>query len=87
MPAAINAYFHPHKIIMAVLKKLQIKAPTLILWGDQDKAVDISSVPVFEKGLKNHKTVIIKDCGHMPIIEKPQEAATHYIDFIKSIKN
>ena len=65
----------------------KIKASTLILWGDQDKAVDISSVPVFEKGLKNHKTVIIKDCGHMPIIEKPQETATHYIDFIKSIKN
>jgi pimeloyl-ACP methyl ester carboxylesterase len=64
-----------------------IKAPTLILWGDQDKIVDISSVPVFEKGLKNHKTVIIKDCGHVPMMEKPKETATHYIDFIKSIKN
>jgi len=64
-----------------------IKAPTLILWGDQDKIVDISSVPVFEKGLKNHKTVIIKDCGHVPMIEKPQETAMHYIDFIKGIKN
>lgn len=64
-----------------------IKAPTLILWGDQDKIIDISSVPVFEKGLKNHKTVIIKDCGHVPMMEKPQETATKYIDFIKSIKN
>jgi pimeloyl-ACP methyl ester carboxylesterase len=65
----------------------KIKAPALILWGDQDKVVDISSVPVFEKGLKNHKTVIIKDCGHVPMMEKPQETATQYIDFIKSIKN
>jgi len=64
-----------------------IKAPALILWGDQDKIVDISSVPVFEKGLQNHKTVIIKDCGHVPMMEKPQETATHYIDFIKGIKN
>jgi len=64
----------------------KIKAPTLILWGDQDKILDVSSVPVFEKGLKNHKTVIIKDCGHVPMIEKPQETATHYIDFIKGIK-
>jgi pimeloyl-ACP methyl ester carboxylesterase len=64
----------------------KIKAPTLILWGDQDKVIDISSVPVFEKGLKNHKTVIIKDCGHVPIIEKPQETATQYIDFVKGIK-
>jgi pimeloyl-ACP methyl ester carboxylesterase len=64
-----------------------IKAQTLILWGDQDKVLDVSSVPVFEKGLKNHKTVIIKDCGHIPMLEKPQETATQYIDFIKGIKN
>jgi len=63
-----------------------IKAPTLILWGDQDKVLDISSVPVFEKGLKNHKTVIIKDCGHIPMLEKPQETATQYLDFIKGVK-
>jgi pimeloyl-ACP methyl ester carboxylesterase len=64
-----------------------IKAPALILWGYQDKVIDISSVPVFEKGLKNHKTVIIKDCGHVPMVEKPQETATHYMDFIKGIEN
>jgi abhydrolase domain-containing protein 6 len=64
-----------------------IKAPALILWGDKDNIIDISSVPVFEKGLKNHKTVIIKDCGHCPQMEKPQETATQYMDFIKGIKN
>jgi pimeloyl-ACP methyl ester carboxylesterase len=62
-----------------------IKAPTLILWGDKDQVIDVSSVPVFEKGLKNHKTVIIKDCGHVPMMEKPQETATQYIGFIKGI--
>ena len=65
----------------------KIKAPTLILWGDQDKILDISSVTVFEKGLKSHKTVIIKDCGHVPMLEKSQETATQYKDFIKGIKN
>lgn len=64
-----------------------IKAKTLILWGDQDKIIEVSSVPVFEKGLKSHKTVIIKDCGHMPMMEKPQETAMQYIDFIKGINN
>jgi pimeloyl-ACP methyl ester carboxylesterase len=74
--------------ILSLEKELpNIKAQTLILWGDQDKILDVSSVPVFEKGLKNHKTVIIKDCGHLPMLEKPQETATHYIDFIKGIKN
>ncbi len=65
----------------------QIKAPTLILWGDHDQVLDISSVPVFEKGIKNHQTVIIKDCGHVPQVEKPGETATHYLNFIKNMKN
>jgi pimeloyl-ACP methyl ester carboxylesterase len=64
----------------------KIKAPTLILWGDKDKIIDVSSVPVFEKGLKNHQTVIIDNCGHVPMLEKPQETAIRYLDFIKSIK-
>jgi pimeloyl-ACP methyl ester carboxylesterase len=63
-----------------------IKAPALIIWGDQDKILNISCVPVFEKGLKNHNTVIIKDCGHIPGLERPQETATHYIAFINGIK-
>jgi abhydrolase domain-containing protein 6 len=73
--------------ISSLEKELRnIKADTLILWGDQDKIIDVSSVPVFEKGLKNHKTVIIRECGHCPMLEKPQETATHYIDFIKGIR-
>ncbi len=64
-----------------------INAPTLILWGDQDKVLDVSSVPVFEKGLINNQTVIIKECGHLPMLEKPGETAEKYIEFIKGIKN
>jgi abhydrolase domain-containing protein 6 len=74
--------------LLSLEKELpNIKAPALILWGDQDKILDVSSVPVFEKGLKNHKTVIIKDCGHLPMMEKPQETASQYLEFIKGIKN
>ncbi|MEN6620132.1 MAG: alpha/beta hydrolase, partial [Smithella sp.] len=65
----------------------KIKAPALILWGDQDKILDISSVSVFEKGLAKHKTVIIKDCGHVPMVEKPRETANAYLSFIKSVSS
>jgi len=61
----------------------KIKAPALILWGDQDRILDVSSVPVFEKGLKNFRTVIIKECGHAPMLEKPKETAAAYISFIR----
>jgi len=62
----------------------KIKARTLVLWGDHDRVLDVSCVQVFEKGLKNSTTVIMKDCGHLPMIERPQEAAEHYLAFLKS---
>lgn len=60
-----------------------IKAPTLIVWGDSDKVIDISSLPIFEKKIKNAKSAIIKECGHLPMLEKPQETAAVYKDFLK----
>jgi pimeloyl-ACP methyl ester carboxylesterase len=61
----------------------KIKARTLVLWGDRDRVLDVSSVQVLEKGLPNASTVIMKDCGHLPMIERPQESAEHYLAFLK----
>jgi abhydrolase domain-containing protein 6 len=61
----------------------KIKARTLVLWGGNDRVADVSAVQVFEKGLPNCATVIMKDCGHLPMIERPQEAAEHYLQFLK----
>ncbi|MBC2736298.1 MAG: alpha/beta hydrolase [Desulfobacteraceae bacterium] len=61
----------------------KVQAPVLIIWGDQDKVTDIGGVAVLEKSLTNHKTVIMKDTGHVPPIEKPEETAKAYLDFLK----
>jgi abhydrolase domain-containing protein 6 len=61
----------------------KITAPTLILWGDSDKLIHVSSVDVFAKGIKNSKSVVIKECGHMPMLEKPAETAAIYQDFLQ----
>jgi pimeloyl-ACP methyl ester carboxylesterase len=61
----------------------KITAPTLIVWGDSDKLIHISSVPIFEKNIKNSKSVIIKECGHLPMMEKTAETASIYQDFLK----
>ena len=60
----------------------KIKAKTLILWGDSDRAIDPSAVQVFEREIKNHRTVIMKSCGHVPMLERPEEAARHYLAFL-----
>ncbi len=61
----------------------KIKVPTLVLWGDKDRLLDVSCVQVFEKGPPNCTAVVMKDCGHLPMIERPQETAEHYLAFLK----
>jgi abhydrolase domain-containing protein 6 len=61
----------------------QIQVPVLIIWGDADKILDVGGVSVLEKNLKNYKTVIMKDTGHAPMLEKPQETAAYYLSYLK----
>jgi len=60
-----------------------VKAKTLILWGARDNIVDVSCVPIIEKRIKDHQTVIIKDCGHLPMLERPEETAGYYLKFLQ----
>jgi pimeloyl-ACP methyl ester carboxylesterase len=70
--------------ITALESKLnKITAPTLIVWGDKDKVIDVSSVLIFKKKIKNSQSAIIKECGHLPMMEKPQETASIYQNFLK----
>ncbi len=64
----------------------RIRARTLILWGDDDRILDVSAVKIFEAGIKDHKTVIMKQCGHTPMLERPEEAARHYLEFLREGK-
>jgi abhydrolase domain-containing protein 6 len=59
-----------------------IQAPVLIIWGDQDKLLDVGGVAFLEKNLKNYRTVIMKDTGHCPMMEKPEETAKVYMTFL-----
>ncbi len=48
----------------------KIIAPTLIIYGDQEPATEISA-PVYKNGIVNSKVVVIPNCGHFPFIEQP----------------
>jgi pimeloyl-ACP methyl ester carboxylesterase len=61
----------------------QIRARTLVLWGDADRVLDVSAVQVLEAGLQpKPRVVILKSCGHVPMAERPEEAAEHYLRFV-----
>ena len=65
----------------------KIQVPTLLLWGDQDKILDVSSIKVMQPLLKQPTIVIMQACGHLPMIERPEETAEHYQTFLDSVKS
>ena len=64
----------------------KITAPTLLLWGDQDRVIDISSIEVFQRNLTAAKTSvsILPNIGHLPMLEQPGETAKRYSAFLGS---
>jgi len=60
----------------------RLHMPVFVLWGDKDRLIDVSSVEVYRKELPQAEVVILKDCGHLPMLEQPEESAIHYAEFI-----
>lgn len=56
--------------------------PVLILWGEQDRVTHVSSIENMTPLLNNETVVIMPNVGHLPMLEKPEETATHYRDFL-----
>jgi abhydrolase domain-containing protein 6 len=63
----------------------KIQAPTLLLWGDKDKVLDVSSIQVMQPLLRKPSVVIMENCGHAPMIERPEETAHHYQAFLDNV--
>ena len=60
-----------------------IEAPTLILWGKQDKIINVEAATELQSLLKRAETpVILNNVGHMPILEAEQQVALHYLPFL-----
>lgn len=63
----------------------KIQVPVLVLWGDKDRVLDVSSIEVMKPLLQKPTVVVMKDCGHAPMIERPEETAQHYQAFLDSL--
>ncbi len=68
------------KVQDKILKGL--KMPVFVIWGDKDRIIHVSSVEVYQKELPQVESVILKDCGHVPMLERPEESAKYYTEFI-----
>ena len=65
----------------------RLAMPTLIIWGDEDRALHVSSIEVMQPLLRKPSVTIMADTGHAPMIERPQETAEHYRAFLQAQQN
>jgi pimeloyl-ACP methyl ester carboxylesterase len=80
---AIFQQLRESRKIAAMEELLQgLTIPTLILWGAQDRVLHPSGAGVLKSVIPGAKSVIMEETGHLPMVEKPEEAAKHYIDFL-----
>jgi pimeloyl-ACP methyl ester carboxylesterase len=62
----------------------QMRQPTLILWGRQDKILGTRDADRFAKILPQSQLVWIENCGHVPHLEQAEITAAHLLDFIQT---
>ncbi len=74
---ACNNYKNGHE----VLKK--INCPTLCIFGEMDKMINLEKGMKFAASITNSKTQIIKNCGHMIMFEKAFEMREKILEFLK----
>lgn len=51
----------------------QVKAPTLVVWGEQDAVISLEAARTLQAWIPGAKLHLIPGCGHLPQQEKPLE--------------
>ena len=62
-----------------------IEQPVLIIWGEYDRVLDVSSIQVMEPLLPQARVIVMQDTGHLPMLERPTATAAHCLAFLASL--
>jgi 2-hydroxy-6-oxonona-2,4-dienedioate hydrolase len=49
----------------------KITAPTLLVWGDNDRMIPVQYAKEYTDEIPENKLVVVKNCGHAPYVERP----------------
>lgn len=61
-----------------------IKAPTLIAWGKEDRVLNYKNAYIFDQLIPNSTVKIFEQVGHVPMLEIPKITAQTLLEFIES---
>jgi pimeloyl-ACP methyl ester carboxylesterase len=60
----------------------EISVPTLVVWGEEDMLVPVSDADEFERRIPNARKILMKDTGHVPMLERPTKFNDCLMDFL-----
>lgn len=61
----------------------QVKCPTLIVWGKQDKIVAPKYAARFHEDIPNSRVIMYDSCGHVPMLERTSDVRRDVLQFLK----
>lgn len=62
----------------------RVLAPTLIIWGKEDRIIPPECGELYRQALKNSRLEILDRCGHYPHLEKPEEFVRIVDEFLRN---
>ncbi len=62
-----------------------LATPALIVWGDEDRVLNVASALVLHRLLPASRMVIMPRLGHMPMFEQPKQSADIYLAFRRDL--
>ncbi len=60
----------------------EIASPALVVWGENDRVVPSEHAGIIAAALPGAKKAIIPECGHCPMIEKPETFNRLVLEFL-----
>ncbi len=81
--AAARLLWNPHVQYRKLTSRLgRIKAPTLVVWGAQDRLLPLALGEAYQRGIPGARLITIDRCGHLPPFEEPERFARVVLDFL-----
>ncbi|MEO2219656.1 alpha/beta hydrolase [Chromobacterium vaccinii] len=65
----------------------KIHAPSLIIWGAEDKVEHVANAEFLHQRLANSKKIVMPGIGHVPMVEAPKPVAAACKDFLASLSS
>ncbi len=63
----------------------EIKAPTLVIWGREDRLVYVSAAQSFKERITDAQVIIYDNIGHLPMEEAPERTAKDIDAFLSKV--